>query len=122
MPEEILEGVQDMMRARRPDWHRLALAVLAEDPSAWGRWRKQLRRARRHGRKSDAARLFSVDLPGGLQIALLVSRSKDCFERLDAVAAEMPGALVIAERQGSPRRLRAISTPPAGLAEGSAPV
>ncbi len=119
VPAEVIEALRWMMRARDPEWHRVALAAMEADPEAWGGWKKQLRRARRGGRNSRDGGAFDFELPGGLEIAFLARKGGDCFDGIEETAAARPGALVIVERQGSPRRVRATSAPPDSQTGGS---
>ncbi|HEY6730340.1 MAG TPA: hypothetical protein VI039_04860 [Solirubrobacterales bacterium] len=112
VPAQILAAIGQMMVVRNPEWLRVARAVLDENPAAWTGFSRALRRARRGGRNLAHARSYPVRLDAEVEVVLLTSRSKDCFEQMAKEASSRPGALVIAERQGSPRELRATSTPP----------
>jgi hypothetical protein len=112
VPAQILGAIGQMMVVRNPEWLRVARAVLDENPAAWAGFSRALRRARRGGRNLTHARSYPVRLDAKVEVVLLTSRGKDCFEQMAKEASSRPGALVIAERQGSPRELRATSTRP----------
>jgi hypothetical protein len=111
VPGEILAAVRQMMVARSPEWLRIARAVMGEDPAAWKGFSRGLRRARRGGRNLARARSYPLSLDTEMEVVLLTSRSKDCFDQMAKEAGSRPGALVIAERQGSPREIHATSQP-----------
>ena len=111
VPTEILAAVDWMRVSRNPEWLRIARAVMGEDPTAWTGFSRGLRRARRGGRNLARARSYAVRLKAEVEVVLLTSRSKDCFEQMTKEARSRPGTLVIAERQGTARELRATSTP-----------